>query len=117
MLASPRFRLILFALAIILLSPGFATAQTYIQGTVTFWGDPGGFTDIEVAAHTDPHGPPDVAQIISYPGGAYSLQVPDDTYFVSALLWVSAPGVLGDGILQTFAGRFRWINEMQLKTE
>ena len=77
---------------ILVLGTSAASAQGTIEGTVTFWGDPGGGTQIEVAAHTDPNGPPDVAVVISVPGGAYSIQVSSGTYYVSVWMTRSAEG-------------------------
>lgn len=71
---------------ILVLGPLAASAQGTIEGAVTFWGDPGGGTQIEVAAHSDPSGPPDATVFVSIPGGAYSIPVPDGTYYVSTLM-------------------------------
>ncbi len=78
----------------LVLGPPAASAQGAIEGTVAFWGDPGGGTQIEVAAHSNPSGPPDAAVFVSIPGGAYSIPVPDGTYYVSTLM--ARDGVFGE---------------------
>ena len=82
------FRTLSLALTglILVLGPSAASAQGTIDGTVAFWGDPGGGTQIEVAAHSDPTGPPDATVFVAVPGGAYSIPVPDGTYYVSTLM-------------------------------
>ncbi|MEN8162664.1 MAG: right-handed parallel beta-helix repeat-containing protein [Acidobacteriota bacterium] len=71
---------------ILVFAPFVASAAGTIEGTVTFWGDPGGATEVQVAAHLDPFGPPDATVIVSISGGAFSLPVTDGTFFVSVLL-------------------------------
>jgi hypothetical protein len=68
------------------LTPLAASAQGSIEGAVTFWGNPGGGAQIEVAAHSDPTGPPDAAVFVSISGGAYSIPVSDGVYYVSTLM-------------------------------
>jgi len=75
-----------FSSLIFVLVPSAVSAQGSIAGTVTFWGDPGGGTQIEVAAHSDPAGPPDATVFVAIPGGAYSMPVPDGSYYVSTLM-------------------------------
>ncbi len=75
-----------FSSLIFVLVPLAVSAQGSIGGTVTFWGDPGGGTHIEVAAHSDPTGPPDATVFVAIPGGAYSMPVPDGSYYVSTLM-------------------------------
>ena len=76
------------------LLPAAGWAQGSIDGTVTFWGDPGGGTQIEIAAHSDPFGPPEVSVFVSIPGGSYSIPVPDGTYYIAALM--ARDGVFGE---------------------
>jgi hypothetical protein len=79
---------------ILVLGPVAASAQGTIEGAVTFWGDPGGGTQIEVAVHSDPTGPPDATVFVSIPGGAFSIPVPDGTYYVSTLM--ARDGLFGE---------------------
>ncbi len=76
------------------LTPLAAFAQGTIEGDVTFWGDPGGGTQIEVAAHSNPTGPPDTSVFVSIPGGAYTLNVSDGVYYIATLM--SRDGVFGE---------------------
>lgn len=66
--------------------PVAAVAQGSIQGTVTFWGDPGTGTQVEIAAQSDPYAPPDATVLVSLPGGPFSIPVADGTYYVTALM-------------------------------
>jgi predicted outer membrane repeat protein len=66
--------------------PAMATAQGTIEGTVTFWGNAGGGTQIEIAAHTDPFGPPDETVYVDLPSSSYSIPVADGTYYISTLM-------------------------------
>jgi len=83
---SYRVHSIVFSSLILTMAPLGASAAGTIQGTITFWGDPGGGTQIEIGAHSDPDGPPDASVFVSMPGGAFSIPVPDGTYYVSALM-------------------------------
>jgi len=71
---------------ILMYAPFAASIAGTIEGTLTFWGDPGGGTQIEVGAHSNLGGPPDATDFVSISGGAFSLIVPDGTYFVSVLM-------------------------------
>ena len=75
----PRFRSILFSFLALATIPLAASAQGTIEGTVTFWGDPGGGTQIEIGAHSDPFGPPDETVVVSLPSSPYSIPVADGT--------------------------------------
>jgi predicted outer membrane repeat protein len=79
---------------ILVLAPAGAAAQGSIQGTVTFWGDPGTGTQVEIAAHANPNGPPDANTFVSLPGGPFSIPVADGTYYISALM--ARDGVFGE---------------------
>jgi len=61
-------------------------AQGAVEGTATFWGDPGSGTQIQVAAHLDPTAPPDATVLVSMPGGSYSIPVPDGSYYIATLV-------------------------------
>lgn len=89
-----RIRSLMMLIMIPVLAPLAASAQGTIEGTVTFWGDPGGGTQIEVAAHSAPTGPPDATDFVAIPSGAYSIPVPDGTYFIATLM--SRDGVFGE---------------------
>lgn len=79
---------------LVALIPASASAQGSIEGTVTFWGDPGSGTQIEVAAHLDLYNPPEADTFVSIPGGGYSIPVPDGSYYLAALM--SQDGVFGE---------------------
>jgi hypothetical protein len=79
---------------ILALAPLGAWAAGTIEGTIAFWGDPGGGTQIEIAAHTNPNGPPDATVLVSIAGGPFSIPVPDGTYYVSALM--ARDGIFGE---------------------
>ncbi len=81
-----RVHSIVISSLILALAPLGASAAGTIEGTITFWGDPGGGTQIEIAAHSDPNGPPDASVFVSMPGGAFSVPVSDGTYYVSTLM-------------------------------
>ncbi|MEE4271034.1 MAG: right-handed parallel beta-helix repeat-containing protein [Thermoanaerobaculales bacterium] len=85
---------VIAAALVLLLSPLAVSAQGAIEGTVTFWGDPGGGTQIEIAAHSDPYSTPDVTVVVSIPGGPFSMPVPDGTYYVAVLM--ARDGVFGE---------------------
>jgi hypothetical protein len=71
---------------VLVLAAGAVVADAgSISGTVTLWGNPQGGQFIEVGAHSDPEGPPDVSVIIDPAGGAYSMAVPDGTYYVAVV--------------------------------
>jgi hypothetical protein len=89
-----RVQSIVTSILILNLVPLGASAAGNIEGTVTFWGDPGGGTQIEIAAHTNPGGLPDASVFVSTAGGAYSIPVADGTYYVSALM--ARDGVFGE---------------------
>jgi len=89
-----HIRSLIMLIVIPVLAPMALSAQGTIEGTVTFWGDPGGGTQIEVAAHSAPTGPPDATVFVSIPGGAYSIPVPDGNYFIATLM--SRDGVFGE---------------------
>lgn len=63
-----------------------AFATGIIEGTITFWGDPGGGTQIEVGAHADLYGPPEESVLVSVPGGPFSFLIDDGTYYMVAFL-------------------------------
>lgn len=71
-----------------------ALAQGAIGGQVSYVGDPGGGTQIEVAAHLDMLSPPVATSYVSIPGGPYQLDVPDGTYLVAAMM--SRDGSFGE---------------------
>jgi len=79
---------------IVALIAASASAQGSIEGTVAFLGDPGTATQIEVAAHSNPNGPPDEHVFISVPGGPYSIPIADGSYYIAALM--SQDGVFGE---------------------
>jgi len=81
-----RVHPIVISSLILALAPFGASAAGTIQGTLTFWGDPGGGTQIEIAAHSNSTGPPDVTVFVSMPGGAFSIPVDDGDYYVAALM-------------------------------
>ena len=81
-----RVHTIIISSLILVVAPLVASAQGAIEGTITFWGDPGGGTEIEVGAHSSLGGPPDETVFVDIPGGAYSIPVPDGTYYVSTLM-------------------------------
>jgi hypothetical protein len=81
-----RIDVLVLATLVATLAPLAVSAQGSIQGTVTFWGDPGTGTLIQVGAHSDPNGPPDVDQFVSLPGGAFALPVADGTYYIAAVM-------------------------------
>lgn len=89
-----RIRSLMMLIVIPVLAPMAVSAQGTIEGTVTFWGDPGGGTQIEVAAHSDPFGPPDATVFVAIPTGAYSIPVPDGDYYLSTLM--ARDGVFGE---------------------
>ena len=91
---SSRVHFIVISGLILALAPLVVSAQGTIEGTVTFWGDPGGGTQIEVAAHSDPFGPPDASVFVSMPGGVYSIPVPGGVYYVSTFM--SRDGYVGE---------------------
>jgi hypothetical protein len=67
------------------LTPLAAFAQGTIEGTVTFWGDPGGGTQIQVAAMPEPWTDP-VDQVVVGLDDPFVLSVPDGSYYVWAYL-------------------------------
>jgi hypothetical protein len=81
-----RVHRIVISSLILALAPLGASAAGTIEGTLTFWGDPGGGTQIEIGAHSDPDGPPDATFFVPTSGGAFSIPVDDGTYRVSALM-------------------------------
>ncbi|HSN54209.1 MAG TPA: hypothetical protein VLT32_06035 [Candidatus Sulfomarinibacteraceae bacterium] len=85
---------VVIAALIASLGPAAAVAQGTIEGTVTFWGDSGTGTQVEVAAHQQLLGPPDANTFVALPGGAYSIPVADGTYYIAALM--SPDGVFGE---------------------
>jgi len=91
---SSRVHTIIISSLILVMAPLAASAQGTIEGTVTFWGDPGGGTEIEVGAHSSLGGPPDETVLVSMPGGAYSIPVPDGVYYVSTFM--SRDGYVGE---------------------
>jgi len=95
---SSRLRSLILWTALLAIVPSAAWADGAIEGTVTFWGDPGGGTQIEVAAHSDPYGPPDETVYIPISGGAYSIPIADGTYYVSTLM--PRDGVFGEPRLE-----------------
>ncbi len=87
-------RSIVISNLILALVPLGAFAAGNIEGTVTFWGDPGAGTQIEIGAHTNPDGPPDASVFVPISGGAFSIPVQDGDYYVAALM--ARDGVFGD---------------------
>ena len=81
-----RVHSIIISSLILALAPLGASAAGTIEGTLTFWGDPGGGTQIEIGAHSSPNGPPDATVFVPTSGGAFSIPVDDGTYQVSALM-------------------------------
>ena len=81
-----RVHSIVISSLILALAPLGASAAGTIEGTLTFWGDPGGGTQIEIGAHSNPDGPPDATDFVSTSGGAFSISVPDGEYSLSALM-------------------------------
>jgi predicted outer membrane repeat protein len=93
MLSSSRVLAALtFGLALALSTPA-VLAQGAIDGFVAFWGDPGGGTQIEIAAHSNLGGPPDASVFVNLPGGPFSIPLADGTYYVSGLM--ARDGVFG----------------------
>ena len=82
----PKRSVVLVCSLFAILAPTTASTQGAIQGTVTFWGNSGGGMQIEVAAHSDPFGPPDETVYLPIPGGAYSIPVADGVYYVATLM-------------------------------
>jgi hypothetical protein len=81
-----RIHSIVISSLILALAPLGASAAGTIQGTLTFWGDPGGGTQIEIGAHSSASGPPDASVFVSTSGGAFSIPVDDGTYRLAALM-------------------------------
>ena len=94
MRTSCRFQLVVVAGLVLACVPVAASAQGTIEGTVTFWGDPGGGTQIEVAAHSNPFSAPDASVFVPIPGGPYSIPVADGTYYIATLM--ARDGVFGE---------------------
>jgi len=94
MRSSCRIQPVVVAGLVLACVPVAALAQGSIEGTVTFWGDPGGGTQIEIGAHSAPTGPPDATVFVDIPGGAYSIPVPDGTYYIAALM--ARDGMFGE---------------------
>lgn len=88
-----HFMLVIFGLLTFLI-PSVALAQYSIDGTVTFWGDPGGGTQIEIGAHLSLFGPPEESVFPAIPGGPYSIPIDDGTYYIVALM--ARGGVVGE---------------------
>jgi hypothetical protein len=78
--------LLILALCGLILAPYSVSAQGAIEGTVTFWGDAGGGTEIEIGAFPSLNGPPDEVVYVPVSGGAYSIPISDGTYYVAALM-------------------------------
>jgi Right handed beta helix region len=89
-----RVRSLIVLIMIPAMAPLAASAQGAIEGTVTFWGDPDGGTQIEIAAHSSPYGPPDENTFVSVPSGSFSIPIADGTYYVAALM--ARDGVFGE---------------------
>jgi len=89
-----RVHTIIISSLILVVAPLVASAQGAIEGTVTFWGDPGGGTEIEVGAHSSLGGPPDASVLVAMPGGAYSIPVSDGVYYVAT--YMSRDGYVGE---------------------
>ena len=94
MLRSRRVQPFVISILVLALTPLGASAAGTVEGTLTFWGGPGGGTQIEIAAHTNPAGPPDASVFVSTAGGAFSIPVADGTYYVSALM--ARDGIFGE---------------------
>jgi len=93
MLESPRFVLAIASALILTLSPLSVDADGTIEGTVTFWGDPGGGTQIEIAAMPDNFSGP-AGWVFVGLNDTFSLPVPDGNYYVWA--YMDREGVFGD---------------------
>ena len=89
-----RVHTIIISSLILVVAPLVASADGNIEGTVTFWGDPGGGTEIEIGAHSSLGGPPDASVLVAMPGGAYSIPVSDGTYYVAT--YMSRDGYVGE---------------------
>jgi hypothetical protein len=66
--------------------PMAAEAQGTIEGTVTFWGDPGGGTQLEIGAHSSLSGPPDETVYVNLPSDSYSIPIADGAYYIAVLM-------------------------------
>jgi len=75
------------------LLPAVGWAQGTIEGTVTFWGDPGGGTQIEIAAMPDNWSGPAATVLVGL-NDSFSLPVPDGSYYVWA--YMDRDGGFGD---------------------
>jgi hypothetical protein len=73
--------------------PNVAWSASGIGGNVGFWGDAGGGTQIEVAAHVNIGDPPVATFRVYSLNGMYELYVPNGTYYVSAVM--ARDGVFG----------------------
>lgn len=89
-----RVTFVVSSALILMLAPLAASAQGTIEGTVTFWGDPGGGTQIELAAHSNPFSAPDATVLVSLPTAAFSIPVADGTYYIAALM--ARDGIFGE---------------------
>jgi len=63
-----------------------------VSGTVAYTGSIGGAHNINIGVHTGLHNPPVGVTSVASPGGAYSVNVADGTYYVSAYLDVDDSG-------------------------
>lgn len=88
-----HFIFVIFGL-LTLLIPSAALAQYSIDGVVTFWGDPGGGTQIEIGAHLNLFGPPEESVFLATPGGPFSIPIDDGTYYIVALM--ARDGIVGE---------------------
>jgi hypothetical protein len=79
-----------FVLAV---APVTVSAAGTIEGAIAFWGDPAGGTHVEIAAHSNPDGPPDASVMAAVPADTFSLAVDDGTYYIAAVM--SPDGVFG----------------------
>lgn len=77
-------RIVLIGL-ILTVAPLTASAQGSIEGTVTFWGDPGGGTQIEIAAMPDTWSGPAATVLVGL-NDTFTLPVPDGSYYIWAYM-------------------------------
>ncbi|MEE4270221.1 MAG: hypothetical protein V2I67_01015 [Thermoanaerobaculales bacterium] len=76
-----RFRVLLPI--ILFVCPTLASADGSIEGTVTFWGDPGGGTQIEISAMESPWTDQIDTTVVGL-NDSFSLSVPDGDYYIQA---------------------------------
>ncbi len=88
-----RVNALVISILIPVLVPLTASGDGTIEGTITFWGDPGGGTQIEIAAMPDNFSGP-AGWVFVGLNDTFSLPVPDGNYYVWA--YMDREGVFGD---------------------